>query len=95
MEGRRQNPYGMAGKTCLRNRPGGSPHAFRPFPPEGCMTSQQADNIVFASDLPLSSRLISLGEVIHFKKKQIIFEMGTVPEKLYYILSGSVRIVDL
>ena len=59
------------------------------------MTSQQADNIVFASDLPLSSRLISLGEVVHFKKKQIIFEMGTVPEKLYYILSGSVRIVEL
>ncbi len=57
------------------------------------MTRQQADNIVFASDLPLSSQFISLGESIHFKKKQIIFEMGTVPEKLYYILSGSVRIV--
>lgn len=81
------------GKNVPEKPAGGQSARLPALSSEGCMTSQQADNIVFASDLPLSSRLISLGEVIHFKKKQIIFEMGTV-RKTYYILSGSVVLLN-
>jgi len=49
----------------------------------------------FNTGIPISQHCIARGKIIHFKRKQIIFEVGTVLNQLYYILSGTVRVVDL
>lgn len=38
---------------------------------------------------------MALGDAVHFRKKQIIFEMGTVPQCLYYLRSGVIRVLRL
>lgn len=38
---------------------------------------------------------MALGDAVHFRKKQIIFEMGTVPQCLYYLRSGVIRVLRI
>lgn len=59
------------------------------------MRREQLDNIVFTPGPSLSPRIIAQGSLLHFPKKQVIFRIGTFPEKLHYILSGMVRVVEL
>lgn len=58
------------------------------------MSKEETVSSIYSPGIPLSPQCLALGKVVHFKKKQVIFEMGTVPEKLYYILSGTVRVVS-
>lgn len=43
---------------------------------------------------PLPQNCIRKGEYVRFEKDRTIMKMGTVPEKLYYLRSGKVRLVE-
>ncbi len=52
-------------------------------------------SLEIVSQMALPKTCLSAGERIHFKRKEVIFQMGEVPQKLYYIVSGKVRVVAL
>lgn len=58
------------------------------------MKKKFIDNSEFIKNISLPE-CADLAETIHFKKGQTIFQMGTVPEFLYYVKSGTVRVVNL
>ena len=43
---------------------------------------------------PLPQYCINKGEQVRFEKNRIIMKSGTIPEKLYYLRSGKVRLVE-
>ena len=53
------------------------------------------DNSEFIKNISLPQDCADLAKTVYFKKGQIISQMGAVPEFLYYIRSGTVRVVQL